>query len=156
MQVLYSVYFDLNFQGQTFQVAILNKAGKMQTLLLPSDRKSGICQRTAPLQMLHIVTLTYIFKVTNFEMWISQKTARVSEKYSIMTYRFWYLPSNGTIANVVLHHFDLHFQGQIIYLLCIGNTNCAVPVDVPGRLASTCMALAVELLLLFFLFLEDF
>ena len=27
-------------------------------------------------------------------------------------YRIWYLPSNGTIANVVLHDFDLRFQGQ--------------------------------------------
>ena len=27
-------------------------------------------------------------------------------------YRFWYWSSNGIIADVVLHHFDLHFQGQ--------------------------------------------
>ena len=36
-----------------------------QTLLLPSDRKSCICHRKVPLQMLYIVTLTYIFKGTN-------------------------------------------------------------------------------------------
>ena len=35
---------DLNFQGQTLQVAILtSKCWKIQTLLLPSDRKSGTC-----------------------------------------------------------------------------------------------------------------
>ena len=28
-------------------------------------------------------------------------------------YRFWYLLSNGATADVVLHHFDHHFQGQI-------------------------------------------
>ena len=27
-------------------------------------------------------------------------------------YRFWSLPSNDTIANVVLHEHDLHFQGK--------------------------------------------
>ena len=40
-------------------------AGKMQTLLLPSDRKSG--PGIAPLQMLYIMALTYIFKIANFE-----------------------------------------------------------------------------------------
>ena len=44
----------------------------MQTLLLPSDRKLGICYRMAPLRMLYIMTF-YIFKVTNFEIWISRK-----------------------------------------------------------------------------------
>ena len=27
-------------------------------------------------------------------------------------YIFLYLPSNATIADVVIHHFDLHFQGR--------------------------------------------
>ena len=59
---------DLNYQGQTFEVAILiSKRWKMQTLLLPQDRKSGICHRMVPLRMLYIMTLTYIFKITNFE-----------------------------------------------------------------------------------------
>ena len=63
---------ELNFQGQTFQFAILTSIGwKMQTLiLLPKDRKSGIFHRMVPQQMLYIMTLTYIFKVTKFEMWI--------------------------------------------------------------------------------------
>ena len=39
----------------------------MQTLLLLSDWKSGICHRKAPLRMLYVMTLTYIFKVKNFE-----------------------------------------------------------------------------------------
>ena len=43
---------DLNFEGQTFHVAILTSTcWKMQTLQLPSDRKSGICYRTALLRM---------------------------------------------------------------------------------------------------------
>ena len=37
------------------------------------SRESGICHRITPLRMLYIVTLTYIFKVTNSEMWISRK-----------------------------------------------------------------------------------
>ena len=60
---------DLNFQDQTIHVIILTiKHWKMQTLLLPSDRKSDICQRMAVLQMLYIMTLTHVFEVTNFEM----------------------------------------------------------------------------------------
>ena len=37
-----------------------------QTVLLPSDRNSGICHQMAPLRMLYIVTLTYIFNATQF------------------------------------------------------------------------------------------
>ena len=63
---------DQNFQGQTIQVVILTSkcwentnitvkvkllkclfcqvnAGKIQTLMLPSDRKSAICHRMAPI-----------------------------------------------------------------------------------------------------------
>ena len=50
---------DLNFQGQTFQVTNFDKARKMLTLPLPSDMKSGICRRMAPLRMLYIVTLVH-------------------------------------------------------------------------------------------------
>ena len=48
-------------------------AQKMQTLLLPSDWKSGICNQMVPLRMLFIMTLFYIVKVTTFEMSISRK-----------------------------------------------------------------------------------
>ena len=41
--------------------------------ILQSDRKSCICHRMAQLRMLYIMILTYIFKVTNFEMWISRR-----------------------------------------------------------------------------------
>ena len=30
-------------------------------------------------------------------------------------YRGCYLPSNGTIVNVVIHEFDLNFQGQTFF-----------------------------------------
>ena len=64
----------LNFQRQAYQAAILtSKRWKMQTLLFPLDMKSGISHRLVPLRMLYIIPLTYIFKVTNFEMWISRK-----------------------------------------------------------------------------------
>ena len=58
---------DLNLQGQTCQLAILTSKGwKMQTLLLLSVMKSGICHRMEPLRMLYVMTLTDIFKVTIF------------------------------------------------------------------------------------------
>ena len=60
---------DLNFQSKTFQMAILSSIDwKMQRLLLPSDLKSDICHHMAPLQILCVVTLTYIFKIMKFEM----------------------------------------------------------------------------------------
>ena len=52
---------------------------KMQTLLLLSDRKSGVCNRMVPVRMLSIMTLTYIFKVTKFEMWISRKRCKLTK-----------------------------------------------------------------------------
>ena len=63
---------DLDFQGQTFQMAILtSKGGKMQTLPLQSDRNSDICYRMAPLRMLYITTVTKHFQGHEFKMRIS-------------------------------------------------------------------------------------
>ena len=65
-------------------------------------RKSGICHWMAPLRMFYI--MTYILKVTNFEIESLRK---------ILKYDFcgdWYLPSNGTIADVVLRDLDLTFK----------------------------------------------
>ena len=103
----------LNFQCQTFQVGILTSIGwKMQTLLLVSDRKSGICHWMVPLGMLYIITLTYIFKVTNFDMWISRKRWKLAESGHVR--RLWRLKFaiEGTIANGVRRDLDLHFQVQ--------------------------------------------
>ena len=90
----------------------------MQTLLLPSDRKSDICNRMMPLRMLS-VTLTYIFKITKFEMWISWKRWKLTKHAQVWLYTGWYMPSNGTIANVVFHGFDLIFHGQIFQMLSV-------------------------------------
>ena len=56
------------------------------------------------------------------------------------------MPSNVTIANVVLSDVDLNFKGQTFsrYAFPIKNAQAA---DVPGRFASTRTAPAVELLL---------
>ena len=104
-----------HFQGQSFCILLdLRKSHKWweieQILLLQSDRKSDICQRVTSLQMLYIRTLTYIFKVMNFEIWISRKQW-ASEKCSSTTFIHWYLPSNGgTIANVLCLDLDLKFD----------------------------------------------
>ena len=119
---------DLNLQGQTFEAAILpSKLRKMQTLLLPSDRKSGICHRMAPLdrksgichrmaplRMLYIMILIYIFKVMNLKMWISRKCWELAKMLKSDFYRGWYLPSNETISNIVLNDFVLNFHGQTL------------------------------------------
>ena len=104
---------DLNLHSQTFRVAILtSKRWRMQTLLLPSDRKSGICHRMAPLRILYILTFTNIFKVTNYEKGISRKQWELEKMLKNDFYRGWYLPSNGTIVNVELRDLDINFHGQ--------------------------------------------
>ena len=78
---------DLNFHGQTVEVAIwTSKCSKMLTLLLTSDRKSDICHRMTPLRMLSVITLTYIFNVTNFEMWVSQKCWELPKNTKVQFY----------------------------------------------------------------------
>ena len=58
---------DLNCQSQTFQWLFwTSKRWQCKNLLLPADRVSGICFRMAPLLLLYILILTYIFKVNNF------------------------------------------------------------------------------------------
>ena len=82
----------------------------MQTLLRPSDTKSGICRRMAPLRVLYIVTLAYF--QGQFEMWKSRKRWEQVKMLVYVFYKGWYLPANGEIANVVLHDLYLNFQGQ--------------------------------------------
>ena len=70
--VLLVLDLDLHFQGQHFwNFVILANISQMmrdrtKTLLSSSDRKFGICYPMATLQMLDIVSLTYIFKVAQF------------------------------------------------------------------------------------------
>ena len=86
----------------------------MQTLLLPSDRKSGICNRIVPLQMLSIMTLTYIFKVTNFEMRISGKLWELAKNAHVwLSYMF--ILSNGTITNGLCKHLT-YFSRKIFQI----------------------------------------
>ena len=56
------------------------------------------------------------------------------------------MQSNATITNAVLHDPNLHYQGPAFSCYSLAVKNALAP-DVPGRFASTCMALAAELLL---------
>ena len=68
---------------------------EMQTLLLPSGRKSDICRTVAQLQMLSIITLIYIFKVSKFEMWFSWKR--------------WELAKSAQVwLSYIEHRYDSH------------------------------------------------
>ena len=94
----------------------------MQILLLPSYRKSGILHRLMPLWLLYIMTLTNIFKITNFEMWISRKRDSY-DKYDF--YWGWHLSSNAVVANDVIRHPDRHFQGQTFSCYAFAIKYCA-------------------------------
>ena len=85
---------DLNFQGQTFQVAILkSKCWKMQRLLLPSDRKWGICHQIGSpvfaIEWIHCECYTSwswpIISRSKFWDVNSSKTVGANEKCSSMT-----------------------------------------------------------------------
>ena len=84
----------------------------MQTLLLPSDRKSDICNRMVQLRMLSM-TLTCIFKVTKFEMWISRKLWKLTKHAQVgLLYRLIFA-IEWDHCEVVLRGFDIIFQDQI-------------------------------------------
>ena len=70
-----------------------------------------IRHRMTPLRMLYSTTLTYIFIVKNVKCNYLRKDES-QRKRCIVFYRFEYFLSNGTVAEVVLHNFYLHFQGQ--------------------------------------------
>ena len=96
------------FSRSNFSNDYFDKTGKLQTLPLQSDRKSGIYHRTTPLRILYIMTSIYICKVTNFEMWISRKRWELADYH--FHRGFW--KSNGIIASVMFHNLVLHFQDQ--------------------------------------------
>ena len=120
--------------------------GKMQTLLLPSARKSCICHRMAPLGMLHIVTLIYIFKVTNSEMWISWQWWELAKNAQVwLSYRLIFAIERDHRACCTPWPWP-SFSRSNIFLLFTGYEKFAGS-RFPGRFASTRMALAVEMLL---------
>ena len=75
LQMLYSVTCP-KFQGQTFIVAIWQGWKHANIIAI---KTSGICHRMAPRQMIYIMTFTCIFKVANFEMWISRKRWEIAK-----------------------------------------------------------------------------
>ena len=94
--------------------------------LLPSDRKPNIRHWMAPLRMLYVMILTYIFKVTNFEMRISQKRSELAKilKRAFITIDICHRMEQSWV--VVLRDLNLNFQGQISQVaVCQVNTENA-------------------------------
>ena len=109
----------------------------MQTLLLPSDRKSGILHRKEPLQMLYIMNLTCIFNVTNFEMWISRKIWEQAKNVHVwLLYSLIFAIERDQCECCTSWPWPT-FSRSIIFLLCICNKKIAQAMDVPGRFSST-------------------
>ena len=66
--------FDINFQVQTFQVAFLQvKAGNLQTLLMLSDRESGIRIEWRHCECCTFRDLDIKFQGHKFELLLSRK-----------------------------------------------------------------------------------
>ena len=81
------IFLLLHFQDQTLAFYLICEyvvnGEKFNRQRLPSDGKSGICHRVAPPLMLYVMTLTYIFKVTNFEMWIFRKRRELAKNSQV-------------------------------------------------------------------------
>ena len=77
--------FKLNFIFFYWFVKILKPVRDRETTMA-INRKSGICHRMAPLRTLHVVSLSYIFKITNFEMWMSRECWALVNKLSRITF----------------------------------------------------------------------
>ena len=118
---------------------------KIETLALPSDRKSSIRHRMVPLRMLYMRTLIYICKVTNFDVWISPKRRELTKNVNYDFYRGWYLPSNCEWCTPWPWPPFLMLN---LSLLCICHKNAQV-ADVHGRFASTSTARRAVTLLYF-------
>ena len=101
--------------GIVLDLRISRKREKESTLPLPWARKSGICYRIAIQRMFGIMTLTYIFNVMNFAMWIFRKQWELERNAQVWLYRGYYSPSNSIMANVVLRDIDPHCQCRTFY-----------------------------------------
>ena len=75
----------LNIQGQTFQVGLFWQVNvrKQQTILLPSDEKSGISRGISLLRMLYVINLDVHFQ--GHEFLNRSRTVRASDKFSNIT-----------------------------------------------------------------------
>ena len=60
---------DLNFPGQTYQVSYLTKAGKVNiTIAMHKTEDMHLSSNGTTANIIYIMTLYYIVKVTKFEM----------------------------------------------------------------------------------------
>ena len=62
--------------------------------------------------MLYIMTLTYTFKVTIYEIEYLENRESLRKIYTNDFHRVLYLPVNWAISNVVMRDLDLNFQVQ--------------------------------------------
>ena len=94
----------LNFQGQTFQVAIFYKGwknAKHYYWYQIGIQVFAIDWFLVPLRMLNIMTLTYIFMVATYEISKTVKASETMPNYDFI--RRWYSSSNEIVVNIV--HF---------------------------------------------------
>ena len=65
--MLYMHYLDLNFQGHNFETLTSRKRCELAPKMSDITRYKDFGIRMASLRILHFVTLTEIFKVTNLK-----------------------------------------------------------------------------------------
>ena len=150
---------NLYFQGQTIQVAILTSKGWIiQTLQMPSDRKSGICHRIEPLRMMHIVTMNYIFIFVILTCEYLENGESYSEKFLSMTFlevdiynrvgplRMLYSVTLTKIFKIT--HWNVNISETVRAIANIRHMTFA-EVDIRDRIAPFWMLYSVTLIFIF-------
>ena len=108
MRILYVVNLTYFFQSQTFQTLISPKCWQLAKMRIVTSLEVDIrhrkhhCECCTP-RPWPIFSRYTIWNANNSEM-----VKAIAEFWN----NFYILPSSDTIADVVLHHFQLHFQGQ--------------------------------------------
>ena len=142
------LFFDLvlHFKGQSFGLSLdlqISRKEWDRANITVAIRKSGICHRMAPLQMLFVMTFTYIFKVIHFLMWIFRKSWGVTFVDVDIRRR----TANGECCTP--WHWS-SFSRSNIFLLCICYKINCTGSERPRHTSLESTASAVELLLFFF------
>ena len=92
------------------------------------------------LQTFYSLTVISIFRVKNLKILKSSNGKSYPQKVWYDFYRCWYLLSNNTTSNVILHDIDLHSQGETFSCFAFAIKKCIKTADDSGRFDLSRMA----------------
>ena len=97
---------------------------KIKTILLPSERKSGICIEWRHRECCTSWPWRTFSRSWNLKCEYLRNSEILRKLFECDFYRRWYLSPNGINAIVVLRDLDPHFQGQAIAIKKCAGSGC--------------------------------